>query len=68
MAKFSKKEQKKFFGGRNEFSDEKSKSGPDSRSGKAVNRKQAIAIGLSEAMGEETLVPLKKPKSKHHAR
>ncbi len=60
MAKYGPKSQKKVKKVMHEFKEGKLKSG---RSGKTVkNRKQAIAIGLSEARKEGAKVP--KPKSK----
>lgn len=58
MAKYGKKSQKKVEKVMHEFKRGKLKSG---RSGKKVtNRKQAVAIGLSEAREEGDKVPEKK--------
>jgi len=44
-----------------EFKIGKLKSGKDGKGGKVKNRKQALAIGLSEAREEGLKVPNKKP-------
>jgi hypothetical protein len=60
MAKYSKESQHKVEKAMHEKKEGKLKSG---RSGKKVtNRKQAIAIGLSEARKEGAKVPKKTPK------
>lgn len=41
------------------------KSGPDGKGGKVRSKKQAIAIGLSEARAEGKKVPKKKSKKKN---
>jgi hypothetical protein len=62
MAKYSKKAQEKVEENMKEMKQGKLKSG---RSGKKVtNRKQAIAIGLSEARKEGAKVPKKKASTK----
>ena len=62
MAKYSKKAQDKVEKAMHEKKQGKLKSG---RSGKKVtSRKQAIAIGLSEARKEGAKVPKKKPAKK----
>jgi hypothetical protein len=43
------------------------KSGPDGKGGKVKSRKQAIAIGLSEARAEGKKVPKKKTAKKKKA-
>jgi len=61
MAKYSKKAGSKVEKVMHEFKEGKLKSGSG---GKVKNRKQAIAIGLSEAREEGAKVPRKKPASK----
>ena len=65
MAKYSKRSQKKVERSMHEMKRGKLKSG---RSGKTVkNRKQAIAIGLSEARKEGAKVPPPKKRAKKSA-
>ncbi len=63
MAKYSKKAQEKVGEVMEEFKEGKLKSGPGGKGGKVKSRKQAIAIGLSEARKEGAKVPKKKSKS-----
>lgn len=63
MAKYSKKAQDKIAEVMEEFKEGKLKSGPEGKGGKVKSRKQAIAIGLSEARKEGDKVPRKKTKS-----
>ena len=49
MAKYSKKAQDKVEKVMHEFKEGKLKSGKEGKGGKVTNRKQAIAIGISEA-------------------
>lgn len=71
MAKYSKKSQKKVEKVMHEYKEGKLKSGKSGKGGKVKSRKQAIAIGLSEARKEGDKVPriprTKKKKSKSHA-
>ena len=60
MAKYSKKAQEKVHETMEEFKDGELKSGPKGKGGKVTSRKQAIAIGLSEARKEGAKVPNKK--------
>lgn len=60
MAKYGKKVQEKVHEAMHEFKEGKLKSGPKGKGGKVKNRKQAIAIGLSEAREEGAKVPKKK--------
>ncbi len=60
MAKYSKKAQEKVEEVMHEFKEGKLKSGKDGKGGKVKSRKQAIAIGLSEAREEGAKVPKKK--------
>jgi hypothetical protein len=64
MARYSKSAQKKIGKVMKEFKDGTLKSGKDGRGGKVKSRKQAIAIGISEAESEGLKVPQKKSKSK----
>ena len=65
MANYSKKAQDKIEKVMHEFKTGKLKSGKDGKGGKVKSRKQAIAIGLSEAREEGATVPAKKtPESK----
>ncbi|MFD1631685.1 DUF6496 domain-containing protein [Pseudopedobacter beijingensis] len=57
MKKYSKKAQEKIAGVMEEFKEGKLKSGSGS---KVTDRKQAIAIGISEARAEGLKVPKKK--------
>jgi hypothetical protein len=59
MAKYSKKSQKKVKKVMEEFKEGKLKSGKDGKGGKVKSRKQAIAIGLSEARKAGAKVPEK---------
>ena len=60
MAKYSKKAQDKIEKVMHEFKTGELKSGKDGQGGKVKSRKQAIAIGLSEARAEGDKVPGKK--------
>jgi hypothetical protein len=60
MAKYSKKAQDKIEQVMHEFKTGKLKSGKDGHGGKVKSRKQAIAIGISEAQAEGDKVPKKK--------
>ena len=60
MAKYSKKAQDKIERVMHEFKTGKLKSGKDGQGGKLKNRKQAIAIGISEAKAEGDKVPERK--------
>ena len=60
MTKYSKKAQEKIEKVMQEFKTGKLKSGKDGQGGKVKNRKQAIAIGISEARAEGDKVPGKK--------
>jgi hypothetical protein len=60
MAKYSKKAQDKIEKVMHEFKTGKLKSGKDGKGGKVKSRKQAIAIGISEAREEGDKVPEKK--------
>ena len=60
MPKYSKKAQEKIETVMQEFKQGQLKSGKDGKGGKVKNRKQAIAIGISEARKEGAKVPKKK--------
>jgi hypothetical protein len=60
MAKYSKSSQKKVKKVMREYRQGKLKSGPKGKGGKVKSRKQAIAIGLSEARKSGAKVPRKK--------
>lgn len=60
MAKYSKKAQEKIGEVMHEFKEGTLKSGKDGKNGKVTNRKQAIAIGISEAKEAGLKVPSKK--------
>jgi len=60
MPKYSKKAQEKIETVMHEFKQGQLKSGKDGNGGKVKNRKQAIAIGISEARKEGAKVPKKK--------
>lgn len=60
MAKYSKKSQNKVEKVMHEYKEGKLKSGKGGKGGKVKSRKQAIAIGLSEARKSEAKVPRKK--------
>ena len=60
MAKYSKKAQDKIEKVMHEFKTGELKSGKGGKGGKVKSRKQAIAIGLSEAREEGAKVPAKK--------
>jgi hypothetical protein len=60
MAKYSKKAQDKIEKVMHEFKTGELKSGKDGQGGKVKSRKQAIAIGISEARAEGDKVPKKK--------
>ena len=60
MAKYSKKAQDKIGLVMHEFKHGELKSGKDGKGGVVKNRKQAIAIGISEARHEGDKVPKKK--------
>ena len=59
MAKYSKKAQNKIEEVMHEFKEGTLKSGRNGENGKVTNRKQAIAIGISEAKGDGLKVPAK---------
>ena len=60
MAKYSDKSKEKVEKVMHEFKEGTLKSGEDGKGGKVKSRKQAIAIGLSEARKEGAKVPKKK--------
>ena len=60
MAKYSKKAQEKIGEVMHEFKEGTLKSGKDGKNGKVTNRKQAIAIGISEAKEAGLKVPAQK--------
>lgn len=60
MAKYSKKAQEKVEEVMHEFKEGTLKSGKEGKGGKVKSRKQAIAIGLSEAREKGAKVPKKK--------
>lgn len=60
MAKYSKKAQEKVEEVMHEFKEGTLKSGKEGKGGKVKSRKQAVAIGLSEARKEGAKVPGKK--------
>ena len=60
MAKYSKKAPDKVEKVMHEYKEEKLKSGEGGKGGKVKNRKQAIAIGLSEARKAGARIPKKK--------
>ena len=60
MAKYSKKAQDKIEEVMHEFKDGTLKSGKNGSGGKVTNRKQAIAIGISEAKEAGLKVPTQK--------
>jgi len=60
MAKYSKKAQEKIGIVMHEFKDGTLKSGKDGKNGKVTSRKQAIAIGISEAKEAGLKVPSQK--------
>jgi hypothetical protein len=60
MAKYSKKAQNKIEKVMHEFMTGELESGKDGKGGKVKSRKQAIAIGISEARAEGDKVPKKK--------
>ncbi len=62
MAKYSKKSQDKVEKVMHEYKGGKLKSGKGGKGGKVKSRKQAIAIGLSEARKAGAKVPKKKSK------
>lgn len=62
MAKYSKKAQDKVEDVMHEFKEGTLKSGPKGKGGKVTSRKQAIAIGLSEARDAGAKVPNQKKK------
>ena len=59
MAKYSKKSQDKVEKVMHEYKHGELKSGKEGKGGKVKNRKQAIAIGLSEARKSGAKVPKK---------
>jgi len=63
MAKYSKGSQKKVEKVMHEYKHGELKSGKGGKGGKVKNRKQAIAIGLSEARKSGAKVPKKKKAS-----
>ncbi len=62
MAKYSKKAEEKIGEVMHEFKEGTLKSGKDGKGGKVTNRKQAIAIGISEAKEAGLKVPAQKGK------
>ena len=60
MAKYSKKAQEKIEEVMHEFKEGELKSGKDGKGGVVKNRKQAIAIGISEAKQAGLKVPKEK--------
>jgi len=60
MAKYSKKAQDKIEEVMHEFKEGILKSGKNGKNGKVTNRKQAIAIGISEAKEAGLKVPTQK--------
>ena len=60
MFKYSKKAQNKIEQVMHEFKTGELKSGKDGQGGKVKSRKQAIAIGISEARAEGDEVPKRK--------
>ena len=60
MAEYSKKAQNKIEKVMQEFKEGSLKSGKNGKGGKVKSRKQAIAIGISEARKAGTKVPSKK--------
>ena len=64
MAKYSKGAEKKVEKVMHEYKHGTLKSGKSGKGGKVKNRKQAIAIGLSEARKSGAKVPKKKKSSK----
>lgn len=62
MAKYSKRAQEKIEEVMHEFKEGTLKSGKYGKGGKVKSRKQAIAIGISEAREAGTKVPKKKKK------
>ena len=60
MAKYSKKAQDKIEEVMHEFKEGTLRSGKNGRNGKVTNRKQAIAIGISEAKEAGLKVPAQK--------
>jgi len=60
MARYSKKAQNKIEEVMHEFKDGTLKSGRNGKNGKVTNRKQAIAIGISEAKEAGLKVPAQK--------
>lgn len=60
MAKYSKKAQDKVEEVMHEFKEGTLKSGKEGKGGKVTSRKQAVAIGLSEAREAGAKVPKKK--------
>lgn len=59
MGKYSKKAEEKIAEVMHEFKEGTLKSGENGRNGKVTNRKQAIAIGISEAKEAGLKVPAK---------
>jgi hypothetical protein len=57
MAKYDKKAQEKVEDVMHEFKEGKLKSGPKGKGGKVKSKKQAVAIGLSEARKKGAKVP-----------
>lgn len=63
MAKYSEKAQEKIGEVMKEYKNGKLKSGKDGKGGKVKNRKQAIAIAISEAKEAGLKVPKKEDKN-----
>lgn len=64
MAKYTKKAQNKIEKVMHEYKDGELKSGKGGKGGKVKSRKQAIAIGISEARKAGAKVPKKKASAK----
>jgi hypothetical protein len=60
MPKYGKKAQEKVHEVMDEYKKGELKSGPNGKGGKVTNRKQAVAIGLSEARKKGAKVPQNK--------
>ena len=67
MAKYSKEAEEKIGEVMHEFKEGTLMSGKDGKGGIVTDRKQAIAIGISEAKAEGDKVPPLKPKRKRKA-
>ena len=67
MTKYSKKAQDKIGDVMREYKEGKLKSGKKGKGGKVKNRKQAVAIAISEARETGAKVPVKKSSAKKTA-